>query len=177
MSDQYPTNFAIEIDRPRLLKYLRTKWFLLWTGSMTALSAFVGLSGLGEIAGGSVAALNFVRDFGILVGGAGLVGVLLYLVLGQWLAARIANSLEVSVEGSFLRIRQHNVLLTGRTALPSDCGLLDGAGGIVAEVQYAAPPNEHDRSGVNSIILLFGIKDCEKVRDMLADIDRLRENE
>ena len=99
-----------------------------------------------------------------------------YLVFSRWRATRWATSLEVTVEGPFLHVRENRLWATDRkvhfreivdyatrqTALMRRCGL--------HELRM------NTRGGLSSIIIIPGVKDAVAVRDMLIEIDRLREN-
>ena len=183
MSDQYPSTLNIEIDRDRLRNYLRVKWLLAW---VFPLSFFGGLFGFGSInkaldhgiVSRTDAVLLFLRGAGTGIGIALLVALFLYLLLSHRLASRLAGSLEVSVEGAFLRVRQHASVMSDRKlhfrsivdyATTQD--FLMRYFGIYA-LQMATTAG-----GQNSNLIIPGVKDCLSVRDLLADIDRQRENQ
>src|SRR5262249_24014111 len=120
MNDPYPTNVTIEIDRPGLLSYLRAKWLFQWVGSLAGLGLVFGIpSGMGAAERqmkqklpdawetSVIIAENVALGFAI--GGAiGMsFGVIGYLAISHRMAKRYADSLEVNVEGQFLRVRQN----------------------------------------------------------------------
>ena len=185
MSDSYPDQIVIEIDRPRLQTYLRIKWFLSWMAGVGGLAGIIAIAPLGAAiergihshswrTGVAMAASTVAIGFGV----ASLLALLLYLLLSHRRAARFAASLEVSVEGAFLRIRQHDTTLSDRKIH------------FRAIVDYATTQGPLRRrfglhtlemtttaSGLQSIIRLPGVKDCLRVRDLLAEIDHQRENQ
>src|SRR6185436_16580406 len=105
LNDPYPFHVPIEIDRQRLRKYLRVKWLLAWTISLCGFGALLGLAGVSKRCAEqsqSVAEATGVFATGIGIGGGlGLIlGLALYFSLSHWLARRMAEGLELSVEGS-----------------------------------------------------------------------------
>ena len=183
MSDPYPENLAIEIDRPRLQTYLRTKWLLGWVLSLGIFSAFIIFAAICDAIehhpqSWQSAAIHLAKFTTIGLGSTTLLGLALYLLLSHRRAARFAASLEVSVEGPFLRIRQHTTLLTDRKLhfraiidySTTQDFLMRRMGLYGLHLTTAA-------SGLASMIDIPCVKDCLRVRDMLADIDRLRENQ
>ena len=183
MSDSYPVNLTIEIDRPLLRRYLRVKWFLL-LAAFPLLFGFIGFLSYMEripyevmLKGETI--LFVLRVLAISFGSSCLATVVLYFLFGHRLAARYAESLAVTVEGPFLRIREHGALLIDRKIhfrsihdYSTVQGRLLRRFGMYA-LYFTTTGVRAPGYGVNMIV---GIKDCEKVRDMLADIDRLREN-
>jgi len=183
VSDKYPSTLAIEIDRTRLRNYLRARWLLSWVLPLSFCGILFGLVRSGKALEHGVVprddiVLLIVRCFGATVGISLLVAVLLYLIFSHRLASRIAASLEVSVEGAFLRVRQHSLVLTDRKlhfrsivdyATTQDC--LMRYFGIHALCMTTTG------GGQNANVIVPGVKDCLGVRDLLADIDQLRENQ
>jgi hypothetical protein len=107
-----------------------------------------------------------------------LIAVLFYLVSNHRLAWRLAASLEVSVEGPFLRVRQHLFVLSDRKlhfrsivdyAVTQDL-LMPYFGIHALQMNTTA-------GGENTNLVIPGVKDCLRIRDLLADIDSRRENQ
>ncbi len=181
-SDPYPSQFAIEIDRDNLRKYYRVQWLLQWL-CLGFFGIYIGgFASTAEIERGSKfgwnAASIVARDAAIGMAVSLIVAILLYLYFSHRRAARYADSLEISVEGSFLRIRQQTK------------SFLDRKLHFRAIVDYAVTQNALMHwcciealqmttmsGGVHSTIRVPGVKDCLKVRDILAEIDRLREDQ
>ncbi|MDR3405196.1 MAG: hypothetical protein P4L99_22060 [Chthoniobacter sp.] len=187
MSDPYPTNLTIEIDRPRLRRYLRTKWLLTWLMLFFFIGGFLSF----DMTGIAVQRQHLepgVETFLIIKGGSIGTGaclgvaVLLYFLFSHWLAARVAANLEVAVEGPFLRIRQGAIIRIDRklhfrsvveyaTVQTFLLRKFEMHALLFTTTAYARAAN-----GLAAGNTIFGIKDCEKVRDTLAEIDALREN-
>lgn len=186
MADSYPTNINIEIDRPRLQKYLRVKWLLKWLMSLVLIGAFLAadLTGISlekkDISTGAEAAI-ILKATAVGVVLSVVAALLSYFLFSHWTASRLAESLQVSVEGPFLRVRQGSFVLHDRklhfrsiVEYTTVQGVLLRKFGMHA-LQFTTTAPSHSANG-HTRNVIYGIKDCEKVRDMLADIDRLREN-
>jgi hypothetical protein len=183
MSDHYPETLNIEIDRHRLRNYLRTKWLLSWVLSLGLFGGMAGFASIGAaVERGShswQAGVGFVaKSVALSFGSTTLLALLLYFILSHRLAARFAASLHISVEGAFLRVRQHTSVLSDRKlhfrsivdyAITQD--FLMRRFGIHA-LQMATTAG-----GQNTNLIIPGVKDCLRVRDLLADIDSQRENQ
>jgi hypothetical protein len=180
MPDPYPSTIDIEIDRAKLKKYLRVKWFLSWTGSLTGFAGMFGVaSAIGAVLDQGKALAAGLLLAGEITGGAFLLSTCLYLILSHHRAARLAATLQVSVEGAFLRIRQDVYVLSDRKLhFRSIVDYTTTQGGLMRRFGIEAlhlSTIARVQEGIGLVIP--GIKDCLKVRDMLADIDRLRENQ
>lgn len=198
MSDPYPSTLEIEIDRVALRKYLRRMWFSAWA---VPLCLFGGMIGFGRVvdaldhqrsSAGRVARELFERTYptradiwfhiamwsvvGALIGL--VVAALGYFVFCHRAAARRAASLQVTVEGAFLRIRQDIFVRSDRKLhfrsivdyeVTQDFAMRRA--GIEALRLRTTSGTPH------SILTIPAVKDCLKVRDMLSEIDALREKE
>ena len=182
MSDPYPETLNIEIDRNRLRNYLRTKWLLSW---VFGLGIFGGLIGFACIAGAIergfdswLAGLTFAAKVVVLsLGGTTFLALLFYFMLSHRLAARFAASLQVSVEGAFLRIRQHtNVMSDRKLHFRSIVDYATTQDSLMRRFGIHALRMATTAGGQNTHLYVPGVKDCLKVRDLLADIDGQREN-
>lgn len=99
---------------------------------------------------------------------------LIYLLRSHRLARRHAENLELSVEGSFLRLRENATVL------------LDRKLHFRSIVDYQVAQDSLTRRFniyvlqmtviAGAPLVVHGVKDCTKIRDMLSEIDRLREN-
>jgi hypothetical protein len=183
MGDPYPTHLNIEIDRDRLRRCLRVTWLCYWFagflfyGGLISFGFAADAIGKRDLADPHVIWLWLLK-FGECLGGCLLVALLCYFLFSHWIAGRVAESLQVTVEGSFLRIRQHVFMLSDRKLH------------FRAIVDYTAMQHFLMRryglysirmttigGGPRSFVTIPGIKDGPQIRDTLADIDRLRENE
>lgn len=186
MNDPYPPQLTIEIDRKRLANYLCFRAFFMWAFFCLFFGLLFGMGGivraleerkLPKIA--SLSDLLFLISWELAthVGIAFLMAVLLYFIFNHRFALRLAASLEVSVEGAFLHLRQHTSVLSDRKlhfrsivdyATTQDFWM--GKFGIYSLQMTTAA------GGPSSTVVIPGVKDCLKVRDMLSEIDRLREH-
>ncbi|QIF01663.1 hypothetical protein [Roseimicrobium sp. ORNL1] len=181
MTDPYPENIVIDIDRERLRKFLHKRRL----HTTLILTGFVGL--LIGVCIINVELSRHVRpDEKTLAFVASRLGssVVLLLALGflahaRWgrrLTDREVDAWEVSVEGAFLRVRQY------------EGGWLDQKLHFRSIVDYAvlqdATMKQHGISslqlsttagGFRSTLRIPAVKDCEKIRDMLIEVDRIRE--
>jgi hypothetical protein len=186
MNDPYPSTIDIEIDRAKLKKYLRVKWFLSWTGPLTGFAGMFGVaSAIGAVLerGKSLAAGLVLA--GEITGGAFLLSTCLYLILSHHRAARLAATLQVSVEGAFLRIRQDACIRSDRklhfrsivdyTVVQGWLMRRFGLEGLYMST-LGGNPYGAQQSYQNGLMVL-AVKDCLKIRDLLSDIDRTRENQ
>jgi hypothetical protein len=105
-----------------------------------------------------------------------IVAVLGYFVFSHRSADRRATTLELTVEGPFLRLRQHTAVLSDRKlhfrsivdyAVNQDW-LMRCFGVFSLQMATCA-------GGTNATLIVPGVKDSLKARDLLADIDRMRE--
>lgn len=186
MNDPYPPHLTIEIDRKRLAKYLCFKWLLMWV----FLCTFFGfISGMGNIVNTlegrrppKIASLNDLlllisSELAMHIGIAFLIAVLLYFIFSHRFALRSAASLEVSVEGPFLHLRQHATLLIDRKLhFRSIVDYATTQDFWMRQFDISSLQMTTTAGGPQSTVTIPGVKDCLKVRDMLSEIDRQREN-
>ena len=183
MSDQYPDTLNIEIDRDRLRSYLRTKWLLSWVLGLGFFGGMIGFASVGAaIERGShswQAGVTFAaKSIALSLGSTTLLALLLYVILSHRLAARFAASLQISVEGAFLRIRQHTSVMSDRKlhfrSIVDYATIQDS---LMRRFGIHALQMATTAGGQNTNLTIPGVKDCLRVRDLLADIDRQRENQ
>jgi hypothetical protein len=182
MSDSYPDHFTIEIERERLRTYLRTKYLLSW---VLCLGFFGGLFGLASMSAVFERGIESWRagvvlvamSIAIGVGASSVIALFLYLLLSHRLASRYAASVELSVEGAFLRIRQHTYIRSDRKL--HFRSIVDYAATqdlLMRRFGLHALQMTTTAGGPTSRINVPGVKDCLRVRDLLADIDQKREH-
>lgn len=184
MSDQYPKELTLEIDRKGLRKYYRIGAFLV----VMAASIVIGCANaMGRIGDGlKEAGLKSINDliFYTICGLAAGIGVsvvvalLIYFVFFHRSAARRAASLIVTVEGPFLRVQQHEVFSTDRKLhfrAIVDYSTIQGW--LMRKCGIHALRMHTTAGGPSSMLTIYGVKDCLKMRDILSDMDRLRENQ
>lgn len=182
MSDPYPETLNIEIERDRLRNYLRVKWLLCWALPLSFFGALFGFASITRTLDHnvtSIAGVVFVvaLRIGTGIGISFLVALFCYLVFSHRNASRLAASLQITVEGSFLRLRQQTGVLSDRKLH------------FRSIVDYAATQDSLMRhfgihtlqmattaGGQNTTLMIPGVKDCLRIRDILAEIDSQREN-
>lgn len=182
MPDTYPQNFPIEIERLKLCRYLRAQAILSWS-TLVAVSSVLGA--VARTGKRNAPNLNSVaevwREFllGLGIGAAVglLIACLLYLVFNHFSAKRIADSLQVSVEGQYLRVVERALIhrdrkLHFRAIVDYACfqGPLMRYCGITGITMHTMA------GGYGAVVNILAVKDAPKIRDMLSDIDRLRED-
>ena len=184
MTDQYPENFEIEIDRDALYKYLFVKYLGNWIFGPLFVACFITLFSAGTYADNhdpvEIQSLVFVAltSFGIGLLAVAIVVVPAFLVFVHFMVGNAAKHLHVAVEGAFLHIVQENFIRVDRklhfraiTDYSTVEGCLMRYFGLMALKMTTI-----GGSRLDSTIQIVGIKDCMKVRDMLAEIDSMREN-
>ena len=182
MTDPHPAHIEIEFDRPAMVQYLRVRWLISWL-YLTPLGALMGFSTVAQalddgLPSGVNPLLLILERTGAGAGIAALAGLVIYLLFGHFRAPRHAANLRVSVEGAFLRIQQDLWVRTDRKLhFRSIVDYATVQGGLMRRFGLHALRMTTTASGQYSVLTLYGIKDCLKVRDMLADIDRIREME
>ncbi len=181
MADQFPQNIEIEVDRDAYRAYLRTKWLGSWVGILAFLGCALGLpvtsACLGRPAPFSIATLGFFAlgiASGLVASSALATG--LYFLLSHRIAGRMAASLRVTVEGPFLRIVQEDYVRTDRKLhFRSIVDYSTVEGYLMRYFGIMELRMTTTGGGALSGPNIIGLKDCPKVRDMLAEIDSIRE--
>ena len=187
MTDKYPENFEIEIDRDALYKYLCVKWLGLWVLGPVAFITFLTVLTAAIFFGSTydndydpVYTQNILPETFKALGKSLIVAEIILvpasLLFIYFVVRNMARSLTVSVEGAFLHIVQGILIRVDRKlhfrsivdyAVVDD--ILMRCFGVIALRMTTTGV------GLESTITLVGIKDCLKVRDMLAEIDSIRE--
>ena len=184
MSDQYPENLTVEIDRDRLRKYYRARALLVLLGFLLVLGAASTIGRVGdrldkvELKNLTDVILFCVRSFALSIGISTALALLMYFIFCHRSTARRAASLEVSVEGAFLRVRDHELISIDRKL--HFRAIVDYAtiqGWLMRKCGIHALRMTTTAGGQSSTLTIHGVKDCLRMRDILSDIDRLRENQ
>ena len=184
MNDPYPHDIEIEIDRAGLCRYLRLQAILVLSGLLSLPGFMCG--GLIATAGNNRVNINNLADhFGRFFIGTGLgvlAGVLLafivYLIRHHFSSKKIAAALHVSVEGQFLRVTEgflhrRDRKLHFRAIVDYTCyqGPLMRYCGITGIAMTTTA------GGQGALLNVLAVQDATKIRDLLSEIDRLREDE
>lgn len=182
MTDPFPANSEIEIDRATLTSYLRAKWLLSWVAVVGLFGSVFGIVSIAEMFKRAPVSWSDVIATAAAVIGLGLaiplfVAGLLYLAFSHRLAARFANELHVTIEGPFLRIRQHLIVATDRRLhFRSIVDYAVSQDPLMRYFQIEAIQMTTIGHGPASTISIPAVKNCLQTRDMLSEIDRLREH-
>jgi len=183
VKDIYPENIEIHINRDALRRYLRVKWLLIWMGGLSLFAFLFGMAVLTDVLDNSVGigiqetifriVKGIVEIFLVVEG----IATCLYFMFSHHLAARMSKGLRVSVEGAFLRIIQTGYIRVDRKLhFRSIVDYATVQGRLMRRFGIIALQMATTGGGNQSTIQIAGIQDCEKVRDMLAEIDSMREN-
>ncbi len=183
MSNPHPVNLSIEIDRDLLRRYLRTQAFLAWAAPMCVFGGVLGFGAIsriierGNMTAGAACALAS-KAIAIGVSAAFLLAALCYLIVSHRIAARRAATLEVTVEGAFLRVRQHELVETDRKLhFRSIVDYSANQDFLMRQFGIHSLQLATTAGGQNGTLVIPGVKDCLKARDLLAEIDAQRENQ
>jgi hypothetical protein len=183
MSNSYPDHFTIEIERERLRTYLRTKYLLSWVLGLGFFGVVFGLASMGEafdrgIESWQAGVVLVAKSIAIGIGASSLIALFLYFLLSHRLASRFAASIELTVEGAFLRIRQHTIILSDRKLhFRSIVDYAVTQDFLMRRFGLHALQMTTTAGGPTSTINVPSVKDCLRVRDLLADIDQQREHQ
>jgi len=178
--DHLPDTFPIEIDRPRLQAYMRGTSLMAWVALFGIFGAFFGFASIGKaIDAGQFRNLQALlthiavhTSTGLAIG-TGL-GLVVYFGFSHWHSARFARSLSLAVEGPFLRIKTVNADRKIHFRSIHDYAVIDGW----MQRRFGVQVLSMSVSGVGQygFISIAGVRDCLKVRDLIAEVDVRREN-
>ena len=179
--DPYPATLNIEIDRPRLKTYLRFNWYRWWLVPLVLIGGVIGFSTIanalnaGELQRSEIPWI-ILRHVGVGMATGAALATLCYFVFSHFTAARYADSLEVSVEGPFLRVRQHFVTRSDRKLhFRSIIDYATTQDFLMRLLGIEALLMTTTAAGPSAFLSIPAVKDALGARDLLADIDRLRE--
>lgn len=183
MTDSYPDKIEFDIDRDALRRYLRVKWFVTWVAGLAFFGGFFGLAAACErVEKHDIQSVQ--EHLTLLAGGIGfgffaafVLATVLYFLFSHRLAATMAASLRVTVEGAFLRIIQHGSVRVDRKIhfrsivdyTTVESSLMRRFGIMALHMTTIGGGNQLGPQ-------ILGIRECPSVRDTLAQIDALREN-
>ncbi len=184
MKDKYPEVIEFDVERDLLRKFLRKQWFYMWIGLAALPGFFIGLLVALPKQHEHFEYKGILDTMQLVSRGVGT-GILisisiafaLYFLTSYRYADRVAKTLRVIVEGPFLRIVQFQQYST-----------IDRKIHFRAIVDYATVGDDKKKKsdlsilrmttiggGLHSTIQIAGLSNCEKVRDMLVEIDSIRE--
>lgn len=177
-SADHPQRFSLEIDRDSLRRYLRQKWLCQWIGGIGIFGLiFASIPILNAVEHGRLPSPStMLSATAALLGFLGF-ATLCYFIFSHRVAARSASGLEVSVDGSYLHVIDYTPYRVDRKLhfrVLVDYAVIDGPllrrhGLQILRITTTA-------IGAGGFINIPGVKNCEAVRDQLAEIDAQREN-
>lgn len=182
MSQTYPEIINFEINRTQLERYMNRIGLYLISFLFLFLGFFIGLCH----SIGAAKDLNFKSKdelflfltvrMSICVA-ITIVVIFCFYVLGiRKHSKRYAATLDVSVEGSFLRIREYSKGLVDRKIhFRSIVDYSNIQSPMMTRYGIQSLKMNTTSGGQYSAITILGIEDCLKVRDILSDIDQQRE--
>ena len=181
-ADPYPSHLSIGIDQARLCTFLRVCSLVVWIMPLSFFGAFFGLClGADKVEGKGLplgeVLVSMASGLGKGLGIAVLIGLTVHLLFRHRQARRYAETLEVSVEGSYLRIRHGGSSTSDRKIHFRSIVDYDARQSwLMNLIGIQSLHMNTNGGGPGSVIVVAGIKDCLQVRDMLSEIDSLREN-
>ena len=180
MQDLHPETIELEIERDKLCRHIRLNSMRAWAISMGILALCPGVMWL--IFGwleSDYPIWKLLRTTAIITliveTAALLLAVILYYIISHWRIGIWASNLRVMVEGPFLRV------IHGFAFKKTDRKIHFRA--LVDYVTLEDPSLR--RAGLKNLVIsktdgyqlyIHGLKDCDKVRDLLAEIDAARED-
>lgn len=182
-TDKYPEQIEFEIDRPRLIRYWRLCGFLgccipCVVGVVLIALPLLGdylqthrhlhlgeilVIGLAYLAVGAIAGL--------------LIGLLLYIAMSHYSAKWAAQNLRLIIEGPYLRLISGGLLITDRRIhfrAISDYSTTQGP--MLRLFGMKTLSFRVVGSSQSFSTTVAGLKEPDKVRDALCEIDAAREN-
>ncbi len=185
MKDEHPHTIQIEIDREGLRKYFRKTWLQQWLWGLSIFGILFGvIIPLESIENGKVdGPLHLIQllltgaFFGLLLSTS--IALTAYFICSHSKARKIADSQTLTVEGAFLRITKQTALMKVDRKIHFraviDFSIIEDS----RMEKYGIKALQMNTTGgsAQSLLRIDGIKECDKVRDMLAEIDHLRENQ
>lgn len=181
MTDPCPQTFPIEIEHHKLCRYLRTVAILGWGTALVFFASYFGLvARIGKESQANINSVDIWREvfLGLGVGAAAglFLALLLYLVF-HFSMKRVADSLQVSVEGQYLRVVEGWLFRRDRKL--HFRAIVDYAcfqGPLMRRCGITGITMNTMAGGQGAVVKIRAVKDAVKIRDILSDIDRLREN-
>jgi Bacterial PH domain len=175
--------FDIEIDRVGLLAYLR------WSAALALCSIFTffgGMFALGlaadilqkESASNLFSAvITSLRAVGLGVGCGFFFGLICYLIFFHWRSLKIAQTTTLRVDGMFLHIIRGGFIREDRKihfSMISDYAVVDGP--LMRRFGIQAISMNGVSGRPNPSMVILGVIDAPRIRDLLCEIDRARED-
>ncbi len=178
-----PEQFEIDIDRAGLLRYMRLQGLVTFIPFFLFFGAFFGLVASIDTlkqmdphtAGAVISVLGSRIGIGLGVGfalGAGLY--LMFIHRGSRLSAQ---SLSLRVDGMFLHIIRDGIIREDRKIhfnKITDYAVIDGP--LMRRCGIRALSIACAAMRANSLLVIPGVVDAERIRDLLCVIDRERED-
>jgi hypothetical protein len=178
-----PECFEIEIDRVGLLRYLRRQG-LGWVVVFVAFGVFFGLVAVAEamekIHFGEPASEQWkiaISRIGMVLVSGSVLGWLAYWVFVHRGSRRAADGLRLRVDGMYLHIINEGLVRVDRKIhfnKVTDYAVIDGP--VLRHCGIRALSITCDGARPNAVLVIPGVIDAERIRDLLCAIDRQRED-
>ncbi len=175
MSEKYPENIEIELDRKAIRAYLRTSWILPW---FLIIGFFGGMFGAARVTEKIESVdipdilMIYLKGIGSGIMVSAVISIILYFIFCHFQTNRLAKNLRIRVEGPFLRITHKGFTLVDRKMhfrSIIDYSIVEGV--LMRRFHIVAL----HITAIGARIQVLGIKNCREIRDMLAEIDAIRE--
>ena len=176
--DPHPDKIEIEIDRDSLRRCLVARFSFTWALFMMVIM-FFGIA----IACSAVSDSGVIRGLQILgwwIVGSSTACIAGYFIFTHRRVMRVVKDTSICVEGSFVRVRTYD-LINGQWhdrklhfKVVVDYDIIEDDWMRRYQIQYLRLNTLS--GGMASAIVIPAVKDCEKVRDLLTEIDQARES-
>jgi len=178
----HPNKITIEIDRPRLRRYLCANALFPCLILFFIFGVPLSIAPVADTLDHGVFATKMDATlllFGTLAKGVAisqLLALAYYFLFRHRATLRAADNLEITIEGPFLHIREYKSARMDRKLhfrSIVDYATMDGP--LMRFFGISALQMTTTGGGLNSTITLPGVKNCLAVRDLLSEIDSQRE--
>lgn len=176
-SGLHPETFQISIDHNKLCRYLRLQAILVTSAFFIFFGSLFGFASCTENKTDGEFVIYCLLRVGVGASIGLAIALFLYFVLYHFPSKRQADSVQLRVEGQFLRAREGFLFRRDRKLHFSaivDYTCFDGP--LMRWCGIAGIAMTTMAGGQSGILKIAGVKDTEKVRDVLSEIDRQRQN-
>ena len=186
MTDPYPQEFEIPIERDKLYMYWRYQWILSFATICGLLGTAIGMtstlpsprfplpSNLTPIE--IILRVCMGIGTGAIVGG-GIGAILYFLFCDRW-TRKSAEEYKVAVQGQFLRVTKGARLITDRKLhFRAIVDFMYVQGPYMRRFGIHGIRMTTTAGGQHSAVEIHAVQDAMKVRDQLCEIDRIREDQ
>lgn len=176
--DIHPDKIEFEIDREGFLRSLRVTFLIGWAVLFAFLMLFGGLAAMGRVKNVNVSSgLKFLAYWTTGVATFSCAG---YFAFTRRTLNRCVNSVSLKVDGPYLLVHYYEAATRSwhdrKFHFKSivDYGIIESSNMRRHGIQALNLTTV--AGGRSSDVVIPAVKDCEKVRDLLTEIDQAREN-